>query len=210
MIKIAIIRKLKPGKYRLYSKKKGPGGKRRNLGTFDSLSAAKEHEKDVAYFKHHADDGESDDTETQMLSDLSDIATFLEEAGFVDKSDQVYAIMKAVDHSLAEDYLIDGSNIPDAQKNVPVAYIGGDGTGGGYSMLNMQEGQKLDDQTIEELEKIHKKPPISKREPQKDEAVARSNGLQGNTSLDSSHSGFFQGLSDMYFYRGTGSIEDNM
>jgi len=47
-----MIRKLKSGKYRLYSRKKDPKtGKRRNLGTFDTLSAAKKHERDVQYFK---------------------------------------------------------------------------------------------------------------------------------------------------------------
>ena len=48
----AVIRKLKSGKYRLYSRKKNPKtGKRRNLGTFDSLEAAKKHERAVQYFK---------------------------------------------------------------------------------------------------------------------------------------------------------------
>jgi hypothetical protein len=47
-----MIRKLKNGEYRLYSKKQDPKtGKRRNLGTFSSLAAAKEHERDVQYFK---------------------------------------------------------------------------------------------------------------------------------------------------------------
>lgn len=47
-----MIRKLKSGKYRLYSKKLDPKTKkRRNLGTFRSLAAAKKHEKAVQYFK---------------------------------------------------------------------------------------------------------------------------------------------------------------
>jgi hypothetical protein len=47
-----VIRKLKSGKYRLYSRKKNPKtGKHRNLGTFDSLEAAKKHERAVQYFK---------------------------------------------------------------------------------------------------------------------------------------------------------------
>jgi hypothetical protein len=51
---IPMIRKLKSGEYRLYSKKKDPKtGKRRNLGTFTSRKAAEKHEKDVQYFKHH-------------------------------------------------------------------------------------------------------------------------------------------------------------
>jgi len=47
-----MIRKLRSGKYRLYSRKKSPKtGKRRNLGTFDTLEAAKKHEKAIQFFK---------------------------------------------------------------------------------------------------------------------------------------------------------------
>jgi hypothetical protein len=47
-----MIRKLKAGGYRLYSRKKNPKtGKRRNLGTFKTRKAAEKHEKDVQYFK---------------------------------------------------------------------------------------------------------------------------------------------------------------
>ena len=47
-----MIRKLKSGKYRLYSRKKNPKtGKRRNLGTFDTCEAAEKHERAVQYFK---------------------------------------------------------------------------------------------------------------------------------------------------------------
>ena len=49
-----MIRKLKSGGYRLYSRKVDPKtGKRRNLGTFKSLAAAKQHEREVQYFKRH-------------------------------------------------------------------------------------------------------------------------------------------------------------
>jgi hypothetical protein len=49
-----MIRKLKSGQYRLYSRKKNAKtGKRRNLGTFASRQAAESHEKAVQYFKHH-------------------------------------------------------------------------------------------------------------------------------------------------------------
>ncbi len=51
---MAMIRKLKSGEYRLYSRKKNPKtGKRRNLGTFPSLEKAKAHERAVQYFKRH-------------------------------------------------------------------------------------------------------------------------------------------------------------
>jgi hypothetical protein len=47
-----MIRKLKDGHYRLYSRKKNPKtGKRRNLGTFASRDAAERHERAVQYFK---------------------------------------------------------------------------------------------------------------------------------------------------------------
>ena len=49
-----MIRKLRSGRYRLYSRKQDPRtGKRRNLGTFTSRSAAEKHERAVQFFKHH-------------------------------------------------------------------------------------------------------------------------------------------------------------
>lgn len=48
----AMIRKLKTGEYRLYSRNKDPKtGKRRNLGTFKSRAAAEKQERAVQYFK---------------------------------------------------------------------------------------------------------------------------------------------------------------
>jgi hypothetical protein len=48
-----MIRKLKTGEYRLYSRKKdAKTGKRKNLGTFTTRPAAESHEKAVQYFKH--------------------------------------------------------------------------------------------------------------------------------------------------------------
>lgn len=47
-----MIRKLKSGKYRLYSRKKDPKtGKHRNLGTFNTRVAAQKHERAVQFFK---------------------------------------------------------------------------------------------------------------------------------------------------------------
>lgn len=49
-----MIRRLKSGEFRLYSRKKGAAtGKRRNLGTFATLEKAKQHEREVQYFKKH-------------------------------------------------------------------------------------------------------------------------------------------------------------
>jgi hypothetical protein len=50
-----MIRKLKSGQFRLYSRKKDAAtGKRRNLGTFKTLEQAKQHEREVQYFKRHS------------------------------------------------------------------------------------------------------------------------------------------------------------
>ena len=47
-----MIRKLKSGEFRLYSKKKdAQSGKRKNLGTFRTREAAEKHEREVQYFK---------------------------------------------------------------------------------------------------------------------------------------------------------------
>jgi hypothetical protein len=47
-----MIRKLKTGKYRLYSRKLDPRtGRRRNLGTFGTRTEAERHERAVQFFK---------------------------------------------------------------------------------------------------------------------------------------------------------------
>ncbi len=49
-----MIRKLRSGEYRLFSRKRDARtGKRRNLGTFSSLAAARKHEREIQYFKYH-------------------------------------------------------------------------------------------------------------------------------------------------------------
>jgi hypothetical protein len=47
-----MIRKLKTGEYRLYSRKVDPKtGRRRNLGTFGTRADAERHERAVQFFK---------------------------------------------------------------------------------------------------------------------------------------------------------------
>jgi len=47
-----MIKKLKSGEFRLYSRKINPKtGKRRNLGTFGTRDAAEKHERAVQFFK---------------------------------------------------------------------------------------------------------------------------------------------------------------
>jgi hypothetical protein len=47
-----MIRKLRSGEYRLYSRKRDARtGRRRNLGTFPTIEAARRHERAVQYFK---------------------------------------------------------------------------------------------------------------------------------------------------------------
>ena len=48
-----MIRKLKSGEYRIYSRKKDAKTKKsKNLGTFDSLEEAQKHERAIQFFKH--------------------------------------------------------------------------------------------------------------------------------------------------------------
>jgi hypothetical protein len=50
-----MIRKLKTGEYRLYSRKIDPRTKKRhNLGTFKSRQAAQKHEREIQYFKRQS------------------------------------------------------------------------------------------------------------------------------------------------------------
>ena len=50
-----MIRKLKAGEYRLYSRKKDPKtGRRRNLGTFKTRASAEKHERAIQFFKRAA------------------------------------------------------------------------------------------------------------------------------------------------------------
>ena len=126
IIKTSILKKLPSGQFRLYSKKKGPDGKRRNLGTFDSLSAAKKHESEVQFFKHQNNDGMADDHETKTLGRLSHIATYLDEAGFIDGADKIYKAMDCIDPNLQEDCIIDQNcNRIDRQVNIDGGYSGG-------------------------------------------------------------------------------------
>jgi hypothetical protein len=47
-----MIKKLKSGKFRLYSRKRDPQtGKARHLGTFDTREQAEKHERAVQFFK---------------------------------------------------------------------------------------------------------------------------------------------------------------
>jgi len=49
-----MIRKLKSGEYRIYSRSvDARTGRRRNLGTFPSRAAALEREKEIQFFKRH-------------------------------------------------------------------------------------------------------------------------------------------------------------
>jgi len=48
-----MIRKLKSGQYRIYSRKTdAKTGRHKNLGTFSSMEEAKKHERAIQYFKH--------------------------------------------------------------------------------------------------------------------------------------------------------------
>ena len=54
-----MIRKLKSGQFRLYSRRKNPKtGLRRNLGTFPTREAAEQHERGIEYFKREETESE--------------------------------------------------------------------------------------------------------------------------------------------------------
>lgn len=138
LTKVAIIKKLPNGRYRLFSRKKDKSGKRRNLGTFDSLEDAKKREKQVQFFKYHAEDQNSRDKETKALSLLSDLASYLEQAGYIKHSQDLYNVMDAIDSNL--DNADDG--IPDAQRNVEnMGTLGDTGISSGF--FGAQEAEKL-------------------------------------------------------------------
>jgi hypothetical protein len=49
-----MIRKLKSGEFRIYSRTvDAKTGKRRNLGTFPNRAAAERHEREIQFFKRH-------------------------------------------------------------------------------------------------------------------------------------------------------------
>jgi hypothetical protein len=51
-LQIIMIRKLKSGQYRIYSRTRDPRtGKRHNLGTFRTREEAEAHERAIQYFK---------------------------------------------------------------------------------------------------------------------------------------------------------------
>jgi hypothetical protein len=53
-----MIRKLKSGRYRLYSRSRdSKTGKRRNLGTFETRAQAEQHEREVEFFKRRGHRG---------------------------------------------------------------------------------------------------------------------------------------------------------
>jgi hypothetical protein len=52
--RIGMIRKLKSGEFRIYSRHAdAKTGKRKNLGTFSTREKAEEHERAIQYFKRH-------------------------------------------------------------------------------------------------------------------------------------------------------------
>lgn len=53
-----MIRKLRNGLYRIYSRSKDPRtGKRRNLGTFKTRAEAEQHERAIQFFKRRSRGG---------------------------------------------------------------------------------------------------------------------------------------------------------
>lgn len=116
----------------------GKSGKARAEARLDTIEEIK-HAK-------NADDGVT----KNMHEQLSDIAKYLEKAGLVEDSKQLKDIAYILDAASDDDtfYVDDGDQaadfIPDEQANTEnQGYIGGDGTGGGYSMFNVPESARV-------------------------------------------------------------------
>ena len=211
MIKLSIIRKLPNGQYRLYSRKKDPKGKRRNLGTYDSLAAVKKREQQVQFFRgQHTEDATTQDHQTKALLDLSDIAQYLESAGFVDKAQEVYDTMAALDEDLALDCLPDQQLNPDNTGHMDEPGVGGSGMFGvpeaqrlAFIRSLAQTANDLDahglTEDADELDAILRDF-VAKYEGQDNaDQAAQVVGLTGGQT--DSQSGQFSGLSDSYFFR---------
>lgn len=220
MIKIAIIRKLGPNKFRLYSRKKDKSGKRRNLGTFKTLEECKKRERQVQFFKgQHAEDAL--DEKEKTIKNIENIANFLEEAGFIDQSQTLYDTMAAIDGGMVDDAL---DMIPDAQRNTEnEGNLRPYGAGNSYSSFSVPEAERLAFLKIlvktandfdkngltyeaDELDAILEKL-VKEYEQENIDMAVNSNGLQGTSVIDNQSAGSFSGLSDSYFYRSYQSDE---
>jgi hypothetical protein len=226
MNKIAIIRRLPgSGRYRLYSKKKDKSGRRKNLGTFDSLSAAQKHEGQVQFFKGQgADDQYADDKHGKTLHDISRIAQYLERAGFIAHAKELYAVMDSIDGSLDDSC----DDIPDAQLNpeninhtdavwsdreyspIDMAGVGQFGLPGPVTVAFLQQLTKTAHEfdlkgLIEEADELDELLVQLTREHEEQDnidSVVGANGLVGSSVTDNQNCGLFQGMSDSYFYTG--------
>lgn len=149
--KVGYIRKLPSGKYRVYSESG------RNMGTYDSKEDAKKRLGQIEYFKNNdkADDNKGS-KKKKMLKELSNIADYLEEAGFIDQADKVYGAMGAID-GMEEQYMIDVYYSEPGANSVIPQYSGGESPigGGSYSGLSMDVGQPADDGS--EIKRLKKK-----------------------------------------------------
>lgn len=117
--------------------------------------------------------------------------------------------------------------IPDDQRNIGnQGYIGGDGTGGSYSLFSVPEARVagLVERLVKIADKLDKKQEfdladildvIVKALVDGDEDDARdaidmlagANGRLGTGVVDNQNAGMFQGFSDAYMYTGYGDLE---
>ena len=212
MIKTSIIKKLPSGKYRLYSRKKNPKtGKRRLLGESDTLDGIKKREKQVQFFKQHAEDQHSDDPNIKTLDDLEQTAEFLESAGYIDEAQVLWDVMSDLDQSLEDDAL---DQIPDNQLNIEnegniqtsynlysmpgpitVAFLKQlVKTANEFDARGLVEEANELDELLEEL--------IKEYEQNNVDMLAGVNGLVGSSATDNQNVSMFQGFSDSYMYSG--------
>lgn len=206
-----MIKKLPSGKYRLYSRKKDKNGKRKNLGTFDTLEKAKKHEQEIQYFKHTAshdikslekivDDlkGEGDDESAKQIEEYLEA---IKKTNYTPNvipdnqmnssgPDNIYSGQIMSSPSWSADYAIASAvkimekfaNDPDFYKN--------------------KDSDKIYDNMLDLLQYA-----IDMFEQDNIDGVVGANGTMGNSVVENQNSGSFQGLSDAYFYSGSGSSD---
>jgi len=160
----------------------------------------------------------------KAISQLSDIAKYLEEAGFAENAKCVHDAMCAIDGSLDEEDNLDDNIRPDAQYNTggPIGYSGEVG-GASPSLFSIDEAEKLaslaDDMDqkglydeaseIDEMMLQHLKELADKEleDEEEDENIDALVGANGKGNIGVTDAGGFAGLSDSYFYRSYNNLE---
>lgn len=161
-------------------------------------------------------------TKTEALSRLSDIAKYLEEAGFAENAKCVHDAMCAIDGSMEGEDLLDDNIRTDEQYNTggSIGYSGEAGSAS-PSLFSIPEAEKLaslankmdqkglydEASEIDELLKELEEELFEDDEDEEDENMDALVGANGKGNVGVTDAGGFAGLSDSYFYRSYDNLE---